>query len=59
MGLAYSSLKRFDDAISKVNEAVKRDPANPSFYESLAAIYITQSNFEETLKWLKRADEVP
>lgn len=58
IGLAYSSLKRVDDAISNVNEAIKRDPTNPSFYESLASIYITQNNFEETLKWLKRADEV-
>ncbi len=57
IGLAYGSLKRFDDAITTINEAIKRDPTNPSFYESLATIHIRQSNFEETLKWLKRADE--
>lgn len=58
IGLSYVNLRRFDDAFSSVQEAVKRDPKNPSFYESFAMIYINQGDIESTFKWLKKAEEV-
>lgn len=58
IGLAYLSLRRFDDAIRSVQEAVRRDPKNPSRYETLASIYVNQGDIENTFKLLKKADEV-
>lgn len=58
IGLVYVTLRRFDDAFGNMQEAVKRDPKNPSFYEGLATICVSQGDLENTFKWLKKAEEV-
>lgn len=58
ISLEYVSLRRFDDAMVNVQEAIRRDPKNPSIYESLALIYVSQGDLENTFKWLKKSEEV-
>ncbi len=58
VGEAYNMLKRYDEAISNVQEAIRLESNNPSFYESLASIYVAQGNTEETFKLLKKATEL-
>lgn len=58
IALANSKLGHYDDAISNVREAISRTPNDPSCYETLATVYVTQGNLEETFKWLKKSDEV-
>jgi tetratricopeptide (TPR) repeat protein len=41
-----------------VREAIRLNPNEPSFYESLADIYWSQFKLDEALDWLKRAMEV-
>src|ERR1044072_8983185 len=55
MATVYAGLGRYDEAASSIDEAIKRDPKNPSVYESLASIYVTQSRLEETIAQLKKA----
>jgi tetratricopeptide (TPR) repeat protein len=58
IGLAHSRLGRYDKAIESVQEAIKLNPNTPSFYESLASIYISQGNLEQTFNALKKATEL-
>jgi tetratricopeptide (TPR) repeat protein len=58
IGLAYLNLGHYDDAVDSVQEAIKRDPNNPSYYESLAVIYVRQGKPEDGLAQLKKAAEL-
>jgi tetratricopeptide (TPR) repeat protein len=58
IGLSYDTLGRHDDAFDNVQEAIKRNPNNPSFYESLALIYVGQGKLEETIAQLKKSNDL-
>lgn len=55
MATTYASLGRYDAAVSSIEEAIRRDPKNPSVYESLASVYVGQGKLEETIVQLKKA----
>lgn len=58
LGLAYMLLKRYDEGLRNMQEAIKLDENNPALYESLASIYVSQNNIEETFKLLKKAADL-
>lgn len=55
MATVYADLGRYDEAANSIEEAIRRDPKNPSVYEGLASIYVTQNRLEETIAQLKKA----
>ena len=58
LGLAYSKQGRAAEAIENIREAIKLEPNRPQYHESLASIYVSQGNLEETFNSLKMATEL-
>lgn len=58
LGLAYSWTEHKDEALTQVQEAIELEPTNPTFYETLATIYVTQGKIEETFAALKKANDL-
>lgn len=58
LALAYSSSGHHAEAVGSMEEAVRRDPKNPSMYEGLASVYVSQNRLEETITQLKKASEL-
>lgn len=46
---------KLETAMSLVDEALKKEPENPSYLDTKAWIYFKQSRFKDALKWIKRA----
>lgn len=55
MALAQNTLGRNDEAIDNVQEAIRLNPNNPTSYEILATIYVSQGKLEETFAQLEKA----
>jgi tetratricopeptide (TPR) repeat protein len=58
IGLNYLKLQRLTLAVDSLQEAIKRNPLDPSPYKVLAAIYINQNKHDETIALLKKAIEL-
>ena len=55
LGSVYLQKGNKDEGLKHVREAIRLSPNNPSFYETLASIYVGQDKLEETLEALNKA----
>jgi tetratricopeptide (TPR) repeat protein len=58
IGIAYSRLGQMDEGLKNVQEAIRLNPNEPLAYETLASIYVTQNNLEDTFTSLKKATDL-
>lgn len=55
IGTEHLALDHKDEALENFQEAIRRDPNEPLFYEAAASIYVSQGNLDATFSQLTKA----
>jgi tetratricopeptide (TPR) repeat protein len=58
MGLAYTELDKFKEAIEAYKKAIEINPDNYETYNNMGCAYVGLSEFEEAIEAFKKAIEI-
>jgi len=55
IGISYSQLKLYGEAIQAFNQAIELNPKYPYPYNNLGSVYFAQQSYKKSLKYFKKA----
>jgi tetratricopeptide (TPR) repeat protein len=58
LGIAYTSLHKFDEAVEAFNMAIKLDKLYVKAYFNIGIVYIRKKEYTEAIKWFNKAIEL-